>query len=1669
MTAPAALDLSTLALIRTEVERSLDEADATLARATSETAGSEELSKARRLLAGVPEALELAGVRGLPIVLHAIDALLADLQTQDGRAASESVSLCRRACSAVRAMLADTQALANPLPLAPTYGQLLRARGDDRLPELDLFFPDFEQVLDDTTPDADLVRTVDVRATLAAHRVRYQEALLKWLRESDAQALREMLGAVEGAARVAQSARSRGFWRVAAAVLDLLAAGTLSVQVPVKRLCSALDQDLRRTGDGSEPASDSLRTMLYFVWSAPGHADSERVAAVRQAYALHAIRRGADDDARARAAMIARLRNGLEPLKPLWESACEGERGALQDFQWQVGALRAACTAAPGLERLLDLLAQAAKRDPASGAEAGVDVATLLLLLENLCATGTEPQRALQRAQELVAAVEQSPERSGAECLRGAADGTFRDSFFRDPLTSEMLAALMRAQERLTAYFEDASRRSELDLAGKALGEVRGALEILGEPDAVRALTLASELVAAMAGRDGVPDEAQVRRVAGVVSAVLHFVEQMRYGGADVRALLSQVGLSAEEIVPDAASPAPGQAEVTVPPAARVEPAPSLGHAAAASTVAPAVHPIDQASDPEMLSVFLEEAKEVLAAMGTALAQMRMLPGNADALASARRGVHTLKGSGRMVGLTHLGEVAWAVERALNRWLEQKLPASQELVRIIEIACDRFGAWIQQLQTEGAAAVDGEVLINWAEAVRKGEPLPSTANAETSQSTSLERTVQIGAVRLSPALYKVYVSEAEQRLGHMLARFDELRADHSIATVSEAFVHEAHTLAGISGTTGFTAVYQLGEQLELVLQQLYRVPVRVDPSDQELLGRTLSALSGMVDCVRRRTPPEAAPALVDALQNLLRRLEANAAQARASAVTVQAPMPGESPTHLPEGSPSAPAAEAERPAAAPVDDRRQMRLQDDPDEALLPLFLQEAADLVPQVGHWLREWRGQRDSPEIPAALQRLLHTLKGSARMAGAMAVGELTHSMESRVESAMRTPIVLDTLLNGLEASLDRLGLLIDRLQHPEQRPAPAQLDGGSGAGGAPRAQQQPMLRVRAALVDRLVNEAGELAVTRARAHNELKGLRQSLTDLTDSIIRLRSQVREIEIQAESQIQSRVAVTHDGADSAFDPLEFDRYTRLQELTRFLAESVNDLVTVQHGMLERVDGCNAGLTAQSQITRVLQDELLGMRLTPVAALTERLYRVARLTARETGKPTRFDIIGGQVEMDRAILERMAGPLEHVLRNAIVHGIEDAAARRAAGKPETGQVTLEVRQEGNEVLLMLSDDGAGLDLERIRRKAVDLGVIAADQPLSDADVGNLVFAAGVSTAAAVTQAAGRGVGLDAVRSEVSTAGGRVEVKFERGRGSRFLIHLPVTLSVLHALVVRCAERPYALPAQMVDQVRTLKPEELEQAYAEGVVSFGGREYPVRHLQHLLGEPGYSALRQRFNPLVLVHSGTDCLALHVDALAGNQEIVIKGIGEQVARVTGITGAAMLGTGEAVLILNPVLLAQGRIGPVGAPAWRKPQAPVMTPLRPVVMVVDDSITVRKITGRLLAREGYEALEARDGVEALERLSELRPDVVLTDIEMPRMDGFDLIRQLRGETRWRDVPVIVISSRTADKHRELARELGADVFLGKPYRDEELLEQIARLIGAPAAEPAQQEPRV
>ena len=601
-----------------------------------------------------------------------------------------------------------------------------------------------------------------------------------------------------------------------------------------------------------------------------------------------------------------------------------------------------------------------------------------------------------------------------------------------------------------------------------------------------------------------------------------------------------------------------------------------------------------------------------------------------------------------------------------------------------------------------------------------------------------------------------------------------------------------------------------------------------------------------------------------------------------------------------------------------------------------------------------------------------------------------------------------------------------------------------------------------MRSQLLDRLVSQAGEVVTSRARLEAEVGQLRSSLTDLTSNLERLRQQLRDVELQAETQMQSRLALSKD-AQQNFDPLEFDRFTRMQELTRIMAESVNDVATVQRSLQRAVDASEDDLAAQARQSRELQRDLLRTRMVEFEGISERLYRVVRQASKETGKQVRLDIVGGSIEMDRGILERMTPAFEHLLRNCVVHGIENAAARSARSKDPVGLISIEVQQAGNDVSVQFRDDGAGLNLPRIRERAQQQGLITADQPLSDAEVANLVFAPGFSTATEVTELAGRGVGMDVVRTEVQALGGRIETHTREGQGSSFRLVLPLTTAVTHVVMVRAGKLSVGVPSNLVEIVQRASAKDLQQAYETGTYRFGGEDLPFFWSGALLQSSARTTEPPaRSTPVVVFRSAEQRVAVHVDEVLGNQEVVVKALGPQLSRLPGLVAITALASGAVALIYNPVALAavygeQARALSASAaqaeaaPAAGLPAAPETASIHsdiPLVLVVDDSITVRRVTQRLLQREGYRVALAADGLQGLERLQGERPAVVLSDIEMPRMDGFDFVRNIRADEHLRDLPVIMITSRIAEKHREHARELGVNHYLGKPYSEEELL---------------------
>nr|MBV0879804.1 response regulator [Noviherbaspirillum sp. L7-7A] len=975
---------------------------------------------------------------------------------------------------------------------------------------------------------------------------------------------------------------------------------------------------------------------------------------------------------------------------------------------------------------------------------------------------------------------------------------------------------------------------------------------------------------------------------------------------------------------------------------------------------------------------------------------------------------------------------------------------------------------------------------------------PEVHPVETRLDDSIKR---IGDVEISVPLHNIYLAETDDLVRVLAQDLSEWRHEAG-RTVNTVAVHAAHSLAGSSATVGFVPLQEVAYALERVLQALARKPVPLSVQEFDVLDAAVSELRQMLRQFALGDMPPAAPHQVRILEELRQQVMARAAtviaevqsalpafiaeeviQSRDAVVeanglaepdpvdTADASVPGARTRPLAgfgsQASASADLAPASETGAAvepSVDTGRMPRDELDPD--LLPVFLEEASELLPQVQLLLRAWQAEPASREPVQGLLRLLHTVKGSARMAGAMRLGQQMHDMESRIEQVsavgIPTPAVFEDLLGRFDVGL----YLHDQLQNPEAgKLAPAMVHGTVSSAVVAEAPAEkthasasaPLLRVRVDIIDRLVNQAGEVSISRSRVENGVGSLNQSLSELTDNVARLRSQLRELEIQAESQMASQMA---HSAERGFDPLEFDRFTRLQELTRMITETVSDVSSVQQNLVRGVEQASADLQQQSRLTRDLQQDLMRVRMVQFGSVAERLYRVTRQAAKELDKRVNLDIRGAAVEIDRGVLEKMAGPFEHLLRNAIVHGIEGREERLAAGKKEIGELTVEIRQEGNEVVIQFSDDGRGLDLDRIRARAEAAGLLEPNASPSDAELRELVFHPGFSTAQDVTELAGRGIGMDVVRSEAAGLGGRVAIDSQPGQGATFMVRLPLTLAVTQVVVLTTGGNTYAVPSVLVEQVQQLKAGALAEAYAEGAVAWRGEQVPLYYLSELLGDSKASPVTQQYSPLLILKSGENRVAVHVDDVLGNREVVVKNVGPQLARMAGVAGATVLGSGDIVLILDPVPLAQRLLdaAPHSRPGARpaSEQSSHAPHSQPIVMVVDDSLTVRRVTQRFLAREGYQVMLAKDGVDALEQLQTVTPDLMLVDIEMPRMDGFDLTRNVRGDSRTRHIPIIMITSRTATKHRNYAMDLGVNEYLGKPYQEADLLKFVLAFTG-------------
>ena len=817
----------------------------------------------------------------------------------------------------------------------------------------------------------------------------------------------------------------------------------------------------------------------------------------------------------------------------------------------------------------------------------------------------------------------------------------------------------------------------------------------------------------------------------------------------------------------------------------------------------------------------------------------------------------------------------------------------------------------------------------------------------------------------------------------------------------------------------------------------------------------------------------------------------------------------------------------------------------DIDDELIDIFLEEAEELLENCECTLNEIKNTPNSTEHIQQLQRNMHTLKGGARMADLIPVGDLTHNLESLVVMVSNRKVDADkTLFDLLQESLDvltnmlanvkkrqplipannlnnriemlmrgeveekraveRFDIELSELESADDEEAEEVEDVGIShllAGGndenavknislvpdlAPdevvqkktefkeqKLEERPhwgqratdvnfkdsqeQIRVRSDLLNNLVNYAGEVNIYHARMGKQITDFGFNLSELTQTVVRLKEQLRQLEIETEIQIRSGYEKESDSYDEDFDPLEMDQYSTLQQLTRSLSETAADVDSINGILTDITRDTETLLLQESRVSTDLQEGLMRTRMVRFGGLSSRLRRIVRQIARELGKEVEVEIIGESSEVDRTVLDRIIAPMEHILRNAVAHGIEKPEVRKAVGKSETGEIIIKVGRQGTDIVIYIKDDGAGINANKVREKAIRQGLITADAKLSDHDALQFILQSGFSTADEVTQVAGRGVGMDVVDSEIKQLGGVLDIDTVQGKGVEFTIRLPLTLAINQALLVSAGEDVFAVPLASIEGVVRMNGYELQRFYDSNnsLYEFNGVEFELKHLGGILTgyQPDYSKQLQLF-PVLLVRVGDQHFALHVDNMLGRREIVVKPVGMQIGAVRGISGATILADGRVVLILEMSAL-------VATESLFKPHAPVEIVAEPdvdtkkTVMVVDDSITIRKITERMLKRYGIEVVLAKDGVDATSQLQDNIPDLMLLDIEMPRMDGFEVASFVRNDARLKDIPIIMITSRTGAKHKEKAMEIGVNQYLGKPFQEDDLLSNINEIL--------------
>ncbi len=1761
-----------LAIIANELGETIRSAHLALEDCVDGRGGSAALARAGELLHQARGALRVAETYGAALLAEEMELVCKYLVAlRAGKGREDGLDTLTRAMVQlpvyIERLLGGGRDIA--LVLLPMLNDLRAARGEPLLSEGTLLLLNLSPQRSKVTAAGRTASGEEPVKVAARLRPKFQLALLGWIKGGDS---RQYVQALARVAAALENASNRDdmyqLWWVVGGVLEALQDGGLDTSVALKRLLGQTDRQIKYVIDeglsayDKHPIDDLLNNLLYYV--ARSSTAGPRISEIRAAFNLAELLPGDEQVEQARDALSApsvklmktvasAIKEDLARVKDVLDIFVRTGMNKSSELVPQLEFLKkiSDTLGVLGLGELrsdidgeIDRLKSVVERGGVANDQVILEIASTLLRVED---------RLDQQLVRLTMPQDGGPV-DPAAAMPPAEAADYRQ--VAESVMRECIINLARIKETVSQSMTEHAPSHGLDSIPSLVRGIKAGLLMLNKTRAMDVVERIGNLIMLML-RSGSPSrlgQKETDRLADAIVSIEYYMETVKAGRAEPWYMLDNAE-ACLAVLRDVQARLESRAEETVSPTVKIpvanveaaayapEPASDAPTPTVAVKSLKVVRPDAEHLDPELLELFIEEAKEEISTIQRRLPAWTDSPDDLEILITVRRSFHTLKGSGRMVGAERIGEFCWSIENLLNRLINRTLVRTPPMVEFILEAAGAVPELVEQLEigTPPTAAIDQ--LIARANAFAEGDPNAPAIIIATVGTTPRPPEP---ALEMDPVLLDIF---AKETAGHLAVINDYLAAceGHSPPYEVTDKLHRAcHTLHGSANMANVERGVAVAGALNRFVRRVYDYKVGFGRSGLDALRAAARAIAAIVGDINK---PQHKRANYTALIEHIARL-ANAVQPPDSGEAAADAMPAAS-----SGAAAAPATRVAPPPATPADEAEEA----DYDEEIAAIFTEESAELLEAADAAFAAWQIEPGNRAAVEELKRHLHTLKGGARMAGIRAMGNLSHEIETllisvddgRVRPGPPVSELLqrsidelhrmrDTVMAGkpvqsaaeLESRIqhanagfeiagsaasatvpspvaeeaplaeftiepeDSVSMVIvdsplkdERAAHAKAPAATAATDtpavpAGEKAGaesepdpeaanvqpapGSPpvkvpaaakrpaelrsvRAEpRQEFARIDADLLEDLLNAAGEISIYHSRLSQQVSAFEFHVDELEQTVKRLRDQLRKLEIETEAQIMHGHQNTLVARD--FDPLELDRYSTIQQLSRALAESANDLTSLKDLFSNVTTEAEGLLVQQSRVTAELQDGLMRTRMVPFDRHVGRLTRLVRQAAAEAGKRAELAVEGASGELDRQVLDKMLPPLEHMLRNAVVHGIEDADVRQKHGKPAVGRITIRLHREGSEMVIDIADDGRGLDVDAIRRKAYERELLLPDNKASDEEIMALILTPGFSTASAVTQSAGRGVGMDVVANEVKKLGGSLRISSVTGQGTNFTVRLPFTLAITQALIVRTGDEVYALPLPSVEGVARIPRVELETLMNQPEPSFqyGEQSYKFRHLgMYLGGQAAQLPPEESYIPVILVRAGDYSAALLTDEMLASREIVVKTVGPQLAGIRGISGATILGDGRIVLILDINALVRS-----GAPVVElKKAAPSPGDQRPVALVVDDSITVRRVTERFLQRNGLRVLTAKDGLDAISVMQDEKPDVILLDIEMPRMDGYEFASHVRNDDRVANVPIIMITSRVGDKHRARAIELGVNDYLGKPYQDAQLLEAIRR----------------